>query len=77
MLPNDFDPSRRDLKADIQRRLQYSQLNGQVLSLIEGAYQAAIEESGIVLSRAEQSHLRRVILKEILEQIIHDLPKSP
>ena len=61
MLPNsfNFDASRRELKADIHRRLRSDRITDQVLGAVQTAYQDALVETGVVLSRKERNRLRR------------------
>jgi hypothetical protein len=75
MLPNstDLHSSRRELKAGIHRRLQKDRINDRVFAVVQTAYDNALQEEGIVLSRTEQNRLLRDVLKEALRQMIQAL----
>jgi hypothetical protein len=75
MLPplSSFDPSRRELKADIQKRLRIYGVTDRVFGVVQTAYQDALVETGVVLSRQESNRLLRDVLKEVLGQMIQEL----
>jgi hypothetical protein len=69
------DPFER-LKNRILFLMKESQIDEQVLDLVKNGFAEALRAENIVLTRAEHDRLFRAVLRDMLDDLLNDLPQS-
>jgi hypothetical protein len=74
MLPNSYQPGDNffSLQARIVKRIQTTK-SAEVLALFQTAYQAALDDENLILSRVEKEKLFKRVLQESFEDLLKKL----
>ncbi len=74
---NGFNPgSYSEMRKRLLQRLSTAQISGQVLALVENAFETALWTEQVVLSRVEKKRLLRDVTKSILEELNQGFEKE-
>ena len=65
-----------NLKKRMLQKVQSSNVNDQVFQVVQNAFEAALQNENIVLSRPERKLLFAQILKSVLEDMVSKLNNS-
>ena len=65
-----------NLQKRMLQRVQSAKVDDQIFEVVQKAYEIALNEEGIVLSRPERKRLLSQILKLVLEDMIKKLDKN-
>jgi hypothetical protein len=66
-------PSYVDLKKRMLQHVQSLQVNDQIFNVVQVAYENALKEANVVLSRPERQRMFSQILKSVLEDMLKKL----
>ena len=66
------DPFKR-LKDSIRTRLKEQMIEDQIFGVVQRAFSEILQTENIVLSRVERDRLLRDVLKDTLDDMLHDL----
>jgi hypothetical protein len=65
-----------NLKKRMLQRVQAARVNDQIFQVVQKAYEDAIKQENIVLSRPERQRMFAQILKQVLDGMIKKLDKG-
>jgi hypothetical protein len=58
------------------QRMQAARVSDQIFQVVQNAYEYALKEENIVLSRPERQQMLSQILKQVLEDMVKKLDKN-
>ncbi len=81
-MKNPFEPnpeslySYANLKTRMLKRLQAARVHDQIFQVVQQAYENALGEENVVLSRPERQRMLSQILKQVLDDMVKKLDKN-
>jgi len=81
-MENPFEPnpeslySYANLKTRMLKRLQAARVHDQIFQVVQQAYENALGEENVVLSRPERQRMLSQILKQVLDDMVKKLDKN-
>ncbi|HSL47244.1 MAG TPA: hypothetical protein VK897_27640 [Anaerolineales bacterium] len=69
-------PHHMNLKKRMIQRVESAKVNDQIFQVVQKAYEDALKQENIVLSRPESQRLLSQILKHVLDDMVQKLDKG-
>jgi uncharacterized protein YjcR len=76
MQPFNYSSSYEEFLARLRKSLQNQNISENILSLLESAFEKALNEQNVVLSRQERVRAYHTVSKEILTELLKQFDKS-
>ena len=76
MQPFNYSSSYEEFLARLRKNLRDQNVSENILSLLKNAFEKALNEQNVVLSRQERVRAYHTVSKEILTQLLNQFDKS-
>jgi len=76
MQPFNYSSSYEEFLARLRKSLQNQNISENILSLLKSAFEKALNERNVVLSRQERVRAYHTVSKEILTELLKQFDKS-